>query len=161
MKIINSTNSDGIAAEAEGAGALSAKQELALQAVISHPTLKAAASAAGVSEATLWRYKQDPEFSRRLRDAQREAVDHAVLRLQRVSGDAVTVLHDLMMKEDAPVAARITAARTVIDYSLRSVEIEGLRKQIEELRDFFKSRQDEEARDAAFGEKGDDDEPRY
>jgi hypothetical protein len=152
MKIINLPNSDGITAEAEGAGALSAKQELALQAVISHPTLKDAAGAAGVSEATLWRYRQDPEFSRRLREARREAVDHTVLRLQRVSPDAVTVLHDLMMKEDAPAAARITAARTVLDYSIRAVEIDELRRQVEDLAEFVRVKQEQDARDAVLKE---------
>jgi hypothetical protein len=152
MKIINLPNSDGITAEAEGAGALSAKQELALQAVISHPTLKDAAGAAGVSEATLWRYRQDPEFSRRLREARREAVDHTVLRLQRVSPDAVTVLHDLMMKEDAPAAVRITAARTVLDYSIRAVEIDELRRQVEDLAEFVRVKQEQDARDAVLKE---------
>ena len=152
MKIINSPNSDGITAEAEGAGDLSAKQELALQAVISHPTLKEAAGAAGVSEATLWRYKQDPEFSRRLREARREAVDHAVLRLQRSSNDAVTVLHDLMMKDDAPAAARISAARTVLDYSIRAVEMDELRQQVEELGEFIRVKQEQDARDAVLKE---------
>src|ERR1044071_10441620 len=74
--------------------ALSAKQELALQAVISHPTLKEAALAAGIGETTLWRYMQDEEFSRRLREARREAVNHAVTRLQEASSEAVTVLRD-------------------------------------------------------------------
>lgn len=128
MKRINSDTLDGIHPEPEDCASLPARQELALRAVISHPTLKEAASAAGVSETTLWRYKQDAEFSRRLREARREAVEHAVLRLQRASGDAVTVLHDLMVKDDAPAAARIAAARTVLDYSLRAVEIEELRR---------------------------------
>jgi hypothetical protein len=127
--------------------ALSAKQELALQAVISHPSLKEAALAAGISETTLWRYMQDEEFSRRLRLARRDAVNHAVTRLQRASCDAVTVLQDLMMKEDAPPAARITAARTVLDYSMRAVEQDELRAQIDELERFILRKQEEDALD--------------
>jgi len=152
MKRINSDTLDGTSPEPEDCGSLPTKQELALRAVISHPTLKEAASAAGISETTLWRYKQDAEFSRRLREARREAVDHAVLRLQRASNDAVTVLHDLMMKDDAPAAPRIAAARTVLDYSLRAVEIDELRRQLEELAEFIRVRQEQDARDAVLEE---------
>lgn len=161
MKRYSSDKLGEISVPADGAEDLSAKQELALCAVISHPTLQDAAAAAGISETTLWRYKQDPEFSRRLREARREAVDHAVLRLQRnCSNDAVTVLHELMLKEDAPASSRITAARIVLDYSMRAVEIDELRRQVEELGDFIRRKYDEEARDAAFGEGRDEDEPR-
>src|SRR5689334_93199 len=119
MKNDNSDNPDDLSVQTDEAEELSAKQELALHAVISHPTSKAAADAAGISEVTLWRYKRDPKFLRRLREARREAVDHAVLRLQRTAGDAVTVLHDLMMSREAPAAARISAARTFLEYSMR------------------------------------------
>jgi hypothetical protein len=138
--------------EPEDCGSLPAKQELALRAVISHPTLKDAAHAAGVSETTLWRYMQDAQFSRRLRDARREAVNHAVVRLQGASSAAVTVLHDLMMKADAPAAARITAARIILDYSIRVVEIDELRRQVEELGEFIRVKQEQDARDAALKE---------
>lgn len=143
---------DEDAPEAEDAGALPAKQELALRAIISHPTLKEAALASGVSETTLWRYMQDAAFSRRLREVRRDAVNHAVIRLQRASSDAVTVLRDLMMKDDAPASARITAARTVLDYSIRVVEMDDLRGRIEELEDFIKVKQEEYAFDQAMDE---------
>src|SRR5215212_4120707 len=102
--------------------ALSEKQERALQAVISHPTLKEAALAAGISETTLWRYMQDENFRRLLREARRESMNHAFVRLQRASSDAVTVLHNLMNSQEAPASARITAARTILDYSMRATE---------------------------------------
>jgi hypothetical protein len=134
-------------------GTLPAKQEAALLAVISNPTLKEAALAAGVSETTLWRYMQDEAFKRRLREARREAVGHAVTRLQRASADAVTVLQELMMKEGAPAAARITAARTVLDYAVRADEAQELKARIEELEEFVKIRREEEALDASKPEE--------
>jgi hypothetical protein len=148
MKPIDTTN-----IEPEDCGSLPAKQELALRAVISHPTLKDAAHAAGVSETTLWRYMQDAEFSRRLREARREAVNHAVIRLQRASGDAVTVLGDIMTNDSAPASARITAARAVLDYSMRAVETDELRARIEELEEFVRAKQEEDARGDAPAER--------
>lgn len=148
---------DEIALESDDTSdTLPAKQELALRAVISHPTLKEAALAAGVSETTLWRYMQDDAFSRRLREARREAVNHALIRLQRASSDAVTVLRDLMMKEDAPPSARITAARTVLDYSVRAVEIDELRTRVEELEEFIRAKQQEDRLDEALEEAEDE-----
>ncbi len=132
------------------AGGLPAKQELAISAVISHPTLKEAALAVGISETTLWRYMQDEAFSRKLRQARRDAVSHAVLRLQRASSDAVKVLSDLMMKDDAPAAARISAARTIIDYSMRAVENDELQTRIESLEGFIRAMQEENALDKAL-----------
>jgi hypothetical protein len=144
-------NDDGL----NDGDALPAKQELALRAVITHPTLKEAALAASVSETTLWRYMQDEAFARRLREARRDAVNHAVIRLQRASSDAVTVLQSLMMKEDAPASARITAARTVLDYAIRAVEIDELKTRIDQLEEFIRAKQEEDALDAAQDE-GDD-----
>ena len=133
--------------EAEDPGALSPRQERALLAVISHPNLKEAALAAGVSEPTLWRYMKDPEFSRRLREVRREAIGHAAVRLQGASSEAVTVLQELMIKGDAPPAARISAARAVIDYSFRVVEADELRARVRELEEFILRKQEEDALD--------------
>ena len=149
MKRTRADKIDEAGQEPEGPDALPAKQELALQAVISHPTLKEAALAAGVSETTLWRYMQDEQFSARLREARRDAVGHAVIRLQRSTSDAVTVLRDLMMKEDAPPSARITAARTVLDYAFHVVEMDELQTRIDELEKFIRAKQEEDALDAA------------
>lgn len=156
MQDTKAKQTDELTHKPEDAGALPAKQELALRAVISHATLKEAALASGVSETTLWRYMQDEAFSRRLREARRDAVNHAVIRLQRASSDAVTVLHDLMKKEDAPASARITAARTVLDYSMRAVEMDELRTRIEELEEFIKVKQEENALDEALEEAEDE-----
>lgn len=152
MEATEPREADEITFEPEGTGALPAKQELALRAVISHPTLKEAARAAGVSDSTLWRYMRDETFSRRLREARREAVDHTFAHLQAASGDAVGVLRSLMAKEDAPASARISAARTVLEFTARFAEADGLRARIEELEDFIRAKYDEEAREAAKGD---------
>jgi hypothetical protein len=143
------TNQSEAVPEAADSNALSEKQERALAAVLSHPTTKEAALAAGISETTLWRYTRDEEFSRRLKEARREAFDHTVTRLQKSSGEAVTVLRDLMMKEDAPAAARISAARTVLDYAMRAAEQDELKARINELEKFILRKQEEDALDRA------------
>ena len=158
MKQTRAKSPEEIVEESGEPNALSATQEQALQAVISHPTLKEAALAAGISETTLWRYMREEEFSRRLREARREAVNHAVTRLQKASSEAVTVLRDLMMKEDAPPAARISAARTVLDYAMRAAEQDELKGRIAELEQFILRKQDEDALDRGRKAAGDEEE---
>lgn len=125
-------------------GALRPKQELALCAILSHSTRKEAARAAGISDETLWRYMKNPLFQRRLREARRDAVQQTITTIQRASSDAVRVLNDLINKEDAPAAARVTAARTILDYTFRLDAMEELERQIEELTDFIRMKQEEE-----------------
>jgi hypothetical protein len=71
-------------------------------------------------------------------------------RLQQLSGDAVAVLHSLMMKDDAPAAARISAARTALDYSFRSAEVEELKSRIDTLEEFIRRKQEGDDLDAAL-----------
>jgi hypothetical protein len=138
---------DEISLEQGELGELSLKQELALRAVISQPTLRDAARAAGVSAPTLWRYMQDEAFSRRLKVARREVVDHAFRRLQGAADDAVTALHDLVRREDTPARARIAAARSILEFSFRAAEYESLRARIDELEEFIRIKQEQEERE--------------
>ena len=77
MKSARSTKHTDVTEEQEeGTGAegeLTHRQERAPRALLTYPTLKEAAHAAGVSEETLWRYRRDGEFARRLKEAGREA----------------------------------------------------------------------------------------
>lgn len=139
---------EGAAPPAEGE--LTAKQELALSAVISHPTLKEAAASSGVSETTLWRYMKEEAFARRLSEARRDAVNHAAVRLQQASGDAVTVLQELMLKDGAPASARTMAARIVLDYSFRVVEMDEMKRRIRELEEFLIRKQETDEIDRAL-----------
>jgi molybdenum-dependent DNA-binding transcriptional regulator ModE len=149
---------DEITQEGDDDVALPPKQELALRAIAVSPTLKEAARAAGVSDATLWRYMQEPAFKRRLRNARREAVSHALIRMQRASGEAVTVLEELMRSEKASASARISAARAIIDYSMRAVEMDELQSRIDELEEFILRKQEEDALDRGLKAAGDEDE---
>lgn len=75
-----------------GSKQLSARQEKALAALLAGPTHKAAAATAGVSEATLRRWLQQPEFKAAYRQARLNVLEHAVGRLQQVAGKAVDAL---------------------------------------------------------------------
>ncbi len=112
---------------------LSAKQETAVAALLSEATIAAAAAKVGVTERTLHRWLDDPDFSEAYRAARREAVGQAISRLQQGSTHAVTVLFMLMADKSVSSSVRLRAAIAVLDFSLRAVELEDLQQRVEAL----------------------------
>ena len=112
---------------------LSRNQERAISALLLHPSMSKAATAAGVGEVTLWRWLQIPEFKDRYRLARREAVGQAVGHLQSACGVAVLALTDISQDVNNPASARVSAARTVLEMALKGVELEDLAVRVEEL----------------------------
>ena len=112
---------------------LTRKQETGLAALISQPTMKEAATLAGVNEATLWRWLQLPDFEKAYRQARRETVKHAIVKLQAASSQAVDVLIEVMTDETAPEFARLAAAKAVLEFSMKAVEVDDLAVRVAEL----------------------------
>ncbi len=54
-------------------------------------------------------------------------------RLQQVSGAAVSVLVQVMADKSNPAATRVNAAKTVLEFSFRAVELEDLAERIAAL----------------------------
>lgn len=131
------------------------KQEAALLALLTHKTLKEAALAAGISLPTLWRYLRDPVFSLRYREARRELVECAMVRLQNDAEHAAKVLRDVADDKEATAGARVTAARTIIELSVKSVELGDLQQRIASLEDYIAKKAEQ---DALARGKGDEDE---
>jgi AcrR family transcriptional regulator len=112
---------------------LNTKQGRGIVALLANPKLKDAAEAAGVSEATLWRWLQDKDFHTAYMKARRDAVQGAIARLQSISVEAVETLHEIMSDKTALVFARVTAARTILDYAMKGIELEDLAERVAEL----------------------------
>jgi hypothetical protein len=130
-----------------GADELPDKQQKALAAVLSEPTLKDAARVSGCSVPTLWRYLQDPVFVKRLRELRHDAIGQATARLQTESGEAVRVMRELMTGAEVPSAVRLGAARCVLEMALRSFELDDLKGRIEQLEAFIKRKAEGDALD--------------
>lgn len=110
---------------------LSRKQEQAVAALLSAPTIKEAARSAGVSEVTLWRWLQLSEFAAAYRAARRQVVERAVSELQAAAGAAVETLKRNLHCEQANVEIR--AAQIIIEQSVKGVELIELQERIERL----------------------------
>lgn len=100
---------------------LSAKQEKALAALLTEVTLEAAAKSVGVSDVSLWRWMQEPEFHRRYLAARRQIVEDAVGLMQRASKRAVATLVKNLDCGNPSVEVR--SAQVILDQSFKGVEL--------------------------------------
>lgn len=102
---------------------LSSKQQKALTELLAQPSVKAAAVSAGVSEASLWRWLQVPAFQEALRQARGRVLECTLTALQSASQQAVETLTTIMKDSLAHPTARVSAARTVLEMTIKGREI--------------------------------------
>jgi hypothetical protein len=106
-------------------------EDRALVALLSEPTIAQAATKARVSESTLLRWLAEPSFKSRYRDARRQAVELAIAGLQQATSAAVEAL-GRNMRCGAP-ASEIAAAKAVLDFAVKGVELVDLAERVEAL----------------------------
>jgi transposase-like protein len=109
------------------------KKEQAIAALLTAPSIEAAAQAIGVANATLRRWLADPGFKAEYMAARRDAVSQAVGALQRACLSAVETLRDIMTDKDAPHHARVASARAVLEGALRGIEVEDVLARLDVL----------------------------
>ena len=112
---------------------LSLAQHKAVHALLTEPTIRQAARAAGVDERTLYRWLKDPAFAAVYRSARREATQQALAQLQRQSGEAVKTLVSIMKNARQPAAARIAAAAKVLDLAVKTLELDDFEARLAAL----------------------------
>jgi hypothetical protein len=112
---------------------LSRKKDQAVMALITEPTIKAAAQKVGITTPTLHKWLKLSEFKAAYREARREAVTVAIARLQQAAAEAVEALRAIMNDTSKPASARVSAARSILELAIKAIEIEDLEVRIEEL----------------------------
>jgi hypothetical protein len=113
---------------------LSRKQQKALSALVSQPTLTLAAAQASITERTLYRWlAEEGAFRAEYRRLQRELVSNATYQLAKASNNAVNCLISVMNDGDAPPAARVSAAKLILEMAYRGIEMDDLGARITSL----------------------------
>ena len=107
------------------------REDAAVGALLSEPTIAEAATKAGVSESTLLRWLADPAFKARYREGRHQVVEQAVSALQRAAMKAVDALERNLACGAPP--SEIAAARAVLDQAFRGLELSDLAERIEQL----------------------------
>lgn len=109
------------------------KKQEAIAALLTQPTIREAAKTAGVGEKTLWRWLQNQEFQEAYREAKRRVVEEGISKLQQVCGEAVKTLEEIMRNQENPPSSRVTAARIILEMTIKAVEIDDLASRVEKL----------------------------
>ena len=99
----------------------SRKQEAAIAALLTEPTIEAAAAKAGVGSRTLREWLQLPDFAAAYREAHRRLVERTVARLLAATDKAVDTLTQLMDSDHN--ASRARAALGVLDHASKGAEL--------------------------------------
>lgn len=110
---------------------LTAKQHKAIAALMTANTIADAAAVVGVNERTIYTWLGDPTFSEAYRAARREATQQAIARLQQSSSAAAERLERLLTC--GKPAIELGAARSIIEFSVKAVELEDLAARLEAL----------------------------
>jgi len=109
------------------------KQEEAIIALMTHPTVEEAARAISIGPKTLYRWLQTPEFAAKYRAARTAAVCQAIARIQQTSRVAVTTLHRLMVDTNTPASVRARVSETILTLSIKGVETEDILVRLTQL----------------------------
>jgi hypothetical protein len=110
---------------------LSRRHEATVAALLTEPTLAAAANRAGISEATLARWLKRPEFQAAFRAARRQVVEAAIGTLQTASSEAVATLRRNLGASAESV--QIRAAAVILEHATKAIELMDLVERVERL----------------------------
>ncbi len=109
----------------------SSRDERLIAALLSEPTVAAAAKTAGMSERTARRRLAEADFQAAYRDARAQAVTGAVGRLQGLLAKAAGTLERAM--DSGSPAVEVRAAVAAFDLAYRGAELLDLAERVEAL----------------------------
>jgi hypothetical protein len=109
------------------------KMELAIAALLTCPSLPAAAASCGPSESTLRRWLQNESFARCYRRERTRMLETTVNLLRQKSIAAVETLALIAENKESPASVRVAAARAVIELAIKGAELQDLDARMDEL----------------------------
>jgi len=109
------------------------KQEEAILALLTTPSVEHAARAVKIGPRTLFRWQQEPEFAKAFRKARRDAFGQGTARLQQASGAAVSTVLKIMLDQHAPASTKLRAAELVLTHGAKAIELEDVEARVSEL----------------------------
>ena len=112
---------------------LSRKQDQAITALVTCPSIAEAATQCGLAEVTLRRWLKQDGFRTAYREARRAVVQHAIVQVQQATGEAVATLRRVRQDPETSASAKVSAAKAILDTAVKAVELEDLEARIAAL----------------------------
>jgi hypothetical protein len=110
---------------------ITGKQEQAIAALLTQPTLDAAAAACGIAPPTLDRWLQLPEFQSAYQAARRQVLESALVALQSDANDARAALRRNLTCGQPTTEVR--AADIILDQAVKGAEFLDVQERLAEL----------------------------
>ncbi len=112
---------------------LSPRQQAALQALLSEACIQDAAERAHLDESTIRRYLKDEAFAAAYEEATSGMLQDAAHQMKSGLSDAVGLLRTTICNSAATMSNRLLAAKLVLDYGLKYVEMADIETRITAL----------------------------
>ena len=109
-----------------------------IAALLTEPTVEAAAKKAGIGDVTAWRWMKDRAFADQYREAWREAMRHTTARLQGAA------LESLMPYAKSSAAGKANPRgyrrrRTILEQAIKAADLEDVQQRLDALEQAVKS----------------------
>ena len=112
---------------------LTPKQQQAIRSLIAQPSITTAAEGAGVSERTVYRWLDEPEFKQALNVALDQSIDAAARGLVGLTEKAIKVVEGVLDNPQLHPATRLRASELVLSNMLKLVELRNQSERIAAL----------------------------
>jgi hypothetical protein len=109
------------------------KADAILQALLTHRTIKEAATAARVSERSMYNYLDNPAFYARYAAARDDVLRGVSNNLREQMNEAVDTISKIMRSTKSKPHERLAAAKAVLEYGIRYVESDDILSRISKL----------------------------
>lgn len=110
------------------------KDDLIIAALLTHPTVKEASAACGVSETQIYaRLRNDTAFIDRYNVARSEIVKQASGNVQAALGTAIEKVKSIMCDDTVSPQVQLNAADTLLRHSYRLTELSDVLERIDRL----------------------------
>ena len=110
------------------------KDEILIAALISNPTITAAAKATGFSERFIYGRLHDLAFNSKYDRARREMLEQSTAFIQGITSEAIQKMREVMNDPDASQQTQLNAAESILRNSLKFTEQNDILTQLAELK---------------------------
>jgi len=112
---------------------LTGNQKKAIDALLGHNTVRAAAAAAGLAERTVHRYMTDPVFATELRRREGLLIDEGTRRLLREFEASIDTMATVRDDPEVTPAARLRAAQVIAEQLVKVRELRNVEERLTKL----------------------------
>ena len=109
------------------------RHEKVIAALLVTSTREEAAEKLGINSRTIRRYFDDPEFLKLYTEATKGIISNSTQQIQKSLAPAISTLKAIVEDENTNVHARVSAARSLLEYGIRLTEISDIGDRLDKL----------------------------